>query len=161
MLEKIAHRGPDQDGFRLLDKVAFGHNRLTIMEPQGGRQPRFDDHSTLVYNGEIYNHRAFDAEIQSAGGQLRDHCDTETLFWLIRIYGIERAVSLIDGMFAFAYYEGEKDTLYLARDAFGQKPLFYAKANGELIFASEIKALRQHPSLAEAGCRTRAPARRA
>jgi len=151
MLSEITYRGPDQNGTHVLDSVALGHNRLTIMEPQGGRQPRIDERNgnTLVYNGEIYDHRAFDAEIRAAGCEFRDHCDTETLFWLIDTLGVVEAARRIDGMFAFAYYKADEDALYLARDPFGQKPLFYAEVGGELLFASEVKALRQHPSLAQ------------
>jgi asparagine synthase (glutamine-hydrolysing) len=149
MLDVMAYRGPDQRGIELNDKIAFGHNRLSIIEPQGGKQPRChpDTSSALIYNGEIYAHRKFDAEIAAAGHVLRDHCDTETLFWLIEMHGVKAAAQMLDGMFAFAYHDTVSDTLYLARDAFGQKPLFYAESNGELIFASEIKALLQHPSL--------------
>ncbi len=150
MLDVIGYRGPDQRGMEIGDKIALGQNRLAIMEPQGGEQPRShpDSRNALVYNGEIYDYRVFDSEIRAAGYELRDHCDTETLFWLIEQHGVRNAVRMLDGMFAFAYYAAVTDTLYLARDAFGQKPLFYAEVNGELIFASEIKALLRHPSLA-------------
>jgi len=151
MLGAIAYRGPDQHGFELNQKFGFAHNRLTIMEPLGGRQPRVHPESgnALIYNGEIYGYRAFDADIHAAGHGFRDHCDTETLFWLIEMHGVRRACSMLDGMFAFAFYATATDTMYLARDRFGQKPLFYANVNGELIFASEIKALLRHPSLAK------------
>ena len=150
MLTKITHRGPDQQGTKLVDTLALGHNRLTIMEPNGGRQPRIhtDNGNMLSYNGEIYNHQIFFDEIISAGKKLRDLCDTETLFWLIEIYGIKEALHKLDGMFAFAYYDHNQETLYLARDRLGQKPLYYTLVNGQLIFASEIKSLREHPSLA-------------
>jgi len=152
MLQRITHRGPDEQGIAMRDKLVLGHNRLTIMEPSGGQQPRVNEASgnTLIYNGEIYNHRAFDREIEEAGGKLRDHCDTETLFWLLEVHGVEKALSMIDGMFAFAWFEAQSDTLYLARDRFGQKPLFYAEQGNELLFASEIKALRAHPEFADA-----------
>ncbi len=152
MLERIAHRGPDERDAALLDGLALGHNRLSIMEPAGGAQPRIGESgNALIYNGEIYGHRRFDAEIEAAGGRLRDHCDTETLFWLLELHGIDRTLELVDGMFAFAWYRARDDTLFLARDRFGQKPLFYAEAGGEIAFASEIKALRRHPGLADAG----------
>lgn len=149
MLDAIAHRGPDQRGVEINRRVVFGHNRLTIMEPDGGTQPRVDPASgnALVYNGEIYGYRTFDKQITAAGHVFRDHCDTETLFLLIAIYGVTKAVSMLDGMFAFAYHDAKNDTLYLARDACGQKPLFYAEAGDGLVFASEIKALLCHPSL--------------
>ncbi|MDJ0905632.1 MAG: asparagine synthase (glutamine-hydrolyzing) [Woeseiaceae bacterium] len=150
MLDSIAYRGPDERGTTQQGGVVLGHNRLTIMEPQGGRQPRVgaDSGNALIYNGEIYSHRQFDAGIVADGGQLRDHCDTETLFWLLQQRGIENTLEAIDGMFAFAWYDAGADALYLARDRFGQKPIFYSVVDGQLIFASEIKALRQHPALA-------------
>ena len=149
MLAAIAHRGPDERGVVIRDGLALAHNRLTIMEPMGGQQPRVNEANgnTLIYNGEIYNHRAFDAELRAAGCELRDHCDTETLFWLLELHGIEKTLSMIDGMFAFAWYQAKDETLYLARDRFGQKPMFYSGSGSEFIFASEIKALRRHPSL--------------
>ena len=149
MLDCIAYRGPDQEGTWTTDGLAFGHNRLSIMTPQGGRQPRVDEASgnALIFNGEIYGHRRFDAEILRAGHTLRDHCDTETLFWLLASRGVGETLRAIDGMFAFAYYDAGSETLYLARDEFGQKPLYYAEAGGELLFASELGALRCHPLL--------------
>lgn len=152
MLRSIAHRGPDEQDFAIRDGLVLGHNRLTIMEPSGGHQPRVHAVSgnALIFNGEVYNHRAFDADIEAAGCELRDHCDTETLFWLLELYGIEKTLSLIDGMFAFAWYESSSETLYLARDRFGQKPLFYTQIGEQFVFASEIKALRRHPALESA-----------
>jgi len=149
MLRRIEYRGPDENGVVVNDALALGHNRLTIIEPDGGRQPRCHESNgnILIYNGEIYNHRAFDAKIQAAGGVLRDHCDTETLFWLLQQFGIDEALSMVDGMFAFAWYEAGSETLYLARDRFGQKPLFYSIVDGELVFASELRSLRGHPGL--------------
>ena len=151
MLASIAYRGPNEQGFAVCENLVLGHNRLTIMEPSGGQQPRVNEANgnTLIYNGEIYDHRSFDSDIQAAGGDLRDHCDTETLFWLLELHGVAKTLSMIDGMFAFAWYEAGSRTLYLARDRFGQKPLFYSQTGMEFVFASEIKALRRHPSLSE------------
>ena len=149
MLAAIAHRGPDEQDIVIRDGLALAHNRLTIMEPMGGQQPRINEANgnTLIYNGEIYNHRAFDAELRAAGCELRDHCDTETLFWLLELHGVEKTLAMIDGMFAFAWYQAKDETLFLARDRFGQKPMFYSGSGSDFIFASEIKALRRHPSL--------------
>jgi asparagine synthase (glutamine-hydrolysing) len=149
MLASIAHRGPDEQDLIVRDTLVLAHNRLTIMEPEGGQQPRVhpDNGNILIFNGEIYGHRDFDMELQAIGCELRDHCDTETLFWLLESYGVDKTLSIIDGMFAFTWYEAASDTLYLARDRFGQKPLFYAHTRGELVFASEIKAMRRHPAL--------------
>jgi len=147
MLARVAYRGPDDDVVVCHGQIVLGHNRLSIMEPQGGQQPRINENtgSALIYNGEIYNHRKFDDGIR---GQLRDHCDTESLFWLLQQHGVVDTLRMVDGMFAFAWYDAADDTLYLARDRFGQKPLFYSVVDGELVFASEIKALRGHPGLA-------------
>ena len=152
MLARIAYRGPDQEGTWVSAGVAFGHNRLSIMEPQGGRQPRVDEASgnALIYNGEIYGHHRFDAEIARSGRVMRDQCDTETLFWLLATRGVEATLRSIDGMFAFAYYDAGHEALYLARDEFGQKPLYYADVGGELVFGSELAALRMHPLLRRA-----------
>ena len=149
MLACIAYRGPDQQGTWIGNRLALGHNRLSIMEPDGGRQPRVDGPSgnALIFNGEIYGHRRFDSEIRRSGHELRDHCDTETLFWLLSTRGVKSTLGAIDGMFAFAFYDAGEETLYLARDEFGQKPLYYAEIGGELVFASEMAALRQHPLL--------------
>jgi asparagine synthase (glutamine-hydrolysing) len=149
MLSCIAYRGPDQEGTWIGNRLALGHNRLSIMAPDGGRQPRVDESSgnALIFNGEIYGHRRFDSEILQSGNVLRDHCDTETLFWLLSARGVGGTLRTIDGMFAFAFYDAGDDTLYLARDEFGQKPLYFAEIGGELIFASEMAALRQHPLL--------------
>jgi asparagine synthase (glutamine-hydrolysing) len=149
MLAAIAHRGPDEQDVLVMDRVALAHNRLTIMEPEGGQQPRINAASgnVLIYNGEIYGHREFEFELQAVGCELRDHCDTEILFWLLETYGIEQTLAIVDGMFAFAWYEASSDTLHLARDRFGQKPLFFAEHGGNLVFASEIKALRHYPGL--------------
>ena len=150
MLASIAYRGPDESGTTQQGSVVLGHNRLTIIEPQGGQQPRInpDTGSSLIYNGEIYGYHEFDDEIRSRGARVRDHCDTETLFWLLQQRGVDQTLQAIDGMFAFAWYDAGEDVLTLARDRFGQKPLFYSIVNGQLIFASEIKALQQHPALA-------------
>lgn len=152
MLTAIAHRGPDERDVAVLDHLVLAHNRLTIMEPEGGQQPRVhpDSGNILIFNGEVYAHREFDMELRAIGCQMRDHCDAETLFWLLESYGIEKTLNIVDGMFAFAWYETASDTLYLARDRFGQKPLFYASVRGELVFASEIKAMRCHPALQDA-----------
>jgi asparagine synthase (glutamine-hydrolysing) len=149
MLQHIEYRGPDENGAAIGDNFALGQNRLTIIEPDGGQQPRINEANgnTLIYNGEIYDHHSFDGHIQRGGGRLRDRCDTETLFWLLELEGVEKTLSTIDGMFAFAWYEAASDTLYLARDRFGQKPLFHAQRGDEFIFASEIKAMRRHPAL--------------
>jgi len=153
MMTPILHRGPDDDGVFVDDAVAFGHLRLTIVDLHGGSQPRHDPTSgdLLVYNGEIYNYRDHARDLTTAGVTLRDASDTEVLFQMIRRHGVPGALERIDGMFAFAYRNGRTGTVSLARDRFGEKPLFYGVIDGQLVFASELKALRRHPLCAEQG----------
>lgn len=152
MMAEIEHRGPDDDGVWIDDQIAVGHQRLTIIEPIGGDQPRLDPVTgdLLVFNGEIYNYRDHAAALRDAGVRLRDGSDTEVLFQMIRLHGVESALRRLDGMFAFAYRDGASGIVTLARDRFGEKPLFYAVVAGQLVFASEIKALRKHPLCAAA-----------
>lgn len=148
----LAHRGPDAEGFHLDDRVALGHRRLTVIAPDGGGQPRIDAQSgdALVFNGEIYGFREHAEALRAEGVPLVDGSDTEVLFQLLRRFGVEAALERIDGMFAFAWLEGRTGTLHLARDRFGEKPLFWGLRNGTLVFGSEIKALQAHPLFADA-----------
>lgn len=147
MMAEIEHRGPDDDGVWIDDQVAVGHQRLTIIEPVGGDQPRLDPVTgdLLVFNGEIYDYQVHAAALRDAGVRLRDGSDTEVLFQMIRLHGVGSALRRLDGMFAFAYRDGASGIVTLARDRFGEKPLFYTVIAGQLVFASEIKALRKHP----------------
>ncbi len=149
MMSAIAYRGPDESGTYADDQIAVGHLRLTIIEPDGGHQPRIDDQSgdLLVYNGEIYDYRTHADWLSGRGVRLRDGSDTEVLFQMIRHVGIDEALERLDGMFAFAYRDGATGMLWLARDRFGEKPLFYAQRGRGLIFGSEVKALLAHPAL--------------
>ncbi|HVH75908.1 MAG TPA: asparagine synthase (glutamine-hydrolyzing) [Stellaceae bacterium] len=148
MNRALAHRGPDGSGLFVDGRIAFAHTRLAIIDPAGGAQPRVDRETgdALVFNGEIYGYRALADELSRSGVQLRDRSDTEVLFQLIRRLGVARAVARVDGMFAFAYRDGSTGTLYLARDRFGEKPLYYGLAGGALIFASEAPAILAHPA---------------
>src|SRR5271166_298456 len=148
----LGHRGPDGDGIFIDRGVALGHTRLAIIDLTGGAQPRVDEASgdALVYNGEIYGYRALAGELRSLGTSLRDRSDTEVLFQLIRREGVRAAVERIDGMFAFAYRDGASGTLFLVRDRFGEKPLYYGVTSGNIVFASEVPALQCHPAFADA-----------
>jgi asparagine synthase (glutamine-hydrolysing) len=152
MNRALAHRGPDGRGSFVDAGIALGHTRLAIIDLEGGAQPRVDRASgdALTFNGEIYGYRALAAELRAAGIPLCDRSDTEVLFQLIRRDGVRRAVAGIDGMFAFAFREGATGALYLVRDRFGQKPLYYGLAQGRLVFASEAGALFHHPDFREA-----------
>ena len=148
----LVHRGPDGSGVFLDRGIALGHTRLAIIDLTGGSQPRVDEGSgdALVFNGEIYGYPALAEQLCAGGVHLRDRSDTEVLFQLIRRDGIRRALEHLDGMFAFVYREGATGTLYLVRDRFGEKPLYYGLADGQLVFASEATALLCHPAFAHA-----------
>ena len=153
MTEALAHRGPDAAGFwtNASAGVAFGHRRLAVIElSEAGAQPMRSDcgRLTVTFNGEIYNHLDMRAELEAAGAapNWRGHSDTETLLYAIRYWGMEAALQRISGMFAMALWDGRERTLTLARDRFGEKPLFYGWCGRDLVFASELKALAKHPA---------------
>jgi asparagine synthase (glutamine-hydrolysing) len=153
MTQALAHRGPDGTGVFIDRGIALGHTRLAIIDLAGGVQPRVDRATgdALVFNGEIYGYRALAEELRGAGVFLRDRSDTEVLFQLIRRVGLPRTVERIDGMFAFAFRDGTSGALYLVRDRFGEKPLYWGQARGRLVFASEVSALRCYPDFRETG----------
>ena len=144
MNDRIAHRGPDGEGFHREAGVAFGHRRLSIIDLVGGAQPMStaDEAVTIVFNGEIYNYLVLKAELEAHGAHFRTNSDTEVLLHGWREWG-EGLLENIKGMFAFALWDRSEKTLLLARDRFGKKPLHYGiSADGVLAFSSEIKGLR-------------------
>ena len=150
MCDSIRHRGPDEDGCYVdeLFTVGLGHRRLSILDIATGQQPMSNATGDvwIVFNGEIYNFPELKAELQRKNHQFRTTSDTEVIIHLYEEYG-ERAFSRLNGIFAFAIYDGRKRCLLLARDHFGVKPLYYTLRNGSLIFGSEIKAILQDPSV--------------
>ena len=154
MLGAIEHRGPDDEGV-WVDRdcgIGFAHRRLSIVDlSPSGHQPMLssDGRYVLNYNGEIYNHHALRAEIEAAGavpeGGWRGHSDTEVLLAAITAWGLDAALSKAVGMFALALWDASTRTLMLARDRFGEKPLYYGWAGKDFLFGSELKALRVHP----------------
>ena len=147
MLQPIAHRGPDGMGVHVAGPVAFGHLRLSIIDLEGGRQPRVDNATgdALIFNGEIYGFAALAKELAASGINLVDQSDTEVLFRLLQQHGVEATLDKIDGMFAFAFFEGRTRRLYLARDRFGEKPLYWCASGAVLAFGSEPRAVLAHP----------------
>ena len=150
----LAHRGPDDQGLWVDSEtgVGLGHRRLSIVDLSPlGHQPMqsADGRFVLTYNGEIYNHAELRAELDSAGlappGGWRGHSDTETLLQAICAWGLERAVTRSVGMFAFALWDLSTRKLFLVRDRFGEKPLYYGWVGGDFLFSSELKAMRVHP----------------
>ena len=148
MLDAVAHRGPDGSGMFVDAGVALGHCRLAVIDPAGGAQPRADAASgdALTFNGEIYGHRALADDLRRSGVTLRDRCDTEVLFQLIRRDGVQAAAERVGGMFAFAYRDGRSGDIHLVRDRYGEKPLYYGVAAGQLVFGSEAGAVLAHPA---------------
>jgi asparagine synthase (glutamine-hydrolysing) len=153
MTDALAYRGPDAAGYwtHAPAGVAFGHRRLSVLDlSQAGHQPMHSDcgRFTVSFNGEIYNHLDIRAELEaaSAAPNWRGHSDTETLLCAVRHWGVEAALRRFSGMFALALWDERERTLTLARDRFGEKPLFYGWSGRDLVFASELKALATHPA---------------
>lgn len=142
MADSIVHRGPDGEGYHVGAGIALGMRRLAVIDPQGGRQPVWNETNTIatVYNGEIYNYPELREQLEKQGHVFSTRCDTEVLVHLYEQYGPD-FVGRLNGMFAFALWDSTTRTLLLARDHAGIKPLYYTTVAGELWFASEIKAL--------------------
>ena len=142
MLGRIAHRGPDGAGTHFAGALAMGMRRLSIIDLEGGWQPVWNEDRTvgIVFNGEIYNYVELTADLVKAGHVFRTHSDTEVLVHLYEEHGPAMFESL-RGMFAFALLDTRKRRMLLARDHFGQKPLYYAHSGGRFAFASELKCL--------------------
>ncbi len=144
MCTALYHRGPDDEGTYLSPTrdVALGARRLSIIDLEDGHQPRCNEDGSVwtVFNGEIYNHPAFRERLKERGHALRGLSDTEILPHLYEDYGDEM-VHVVEGMFAFAIWDERRERLLLARDRFGEKPLFYGRQGNGLVFASELTAL--------------------
>lgn len=161
MVRRLAHRGPDDEGVWSEESagLALAHRRLAILDlSAAGHQPMISQcgRFVIVFNGEIYNHLEIRQELEqnslSAFGW-RGHSDTETLLAAISAWGLDRTLKLVVGMFAFALWDREEKTLYLARDRIGEKPLYYGLYKNTLLFASELKAIRAYPGFqAEVNC---------
>ena len=147
MADKIAHRGPDSEGFYNDSVVSLGHRRLSIIDlSEKGTQPIYneDKSKVIVFNGEIYNYKEIKEELLKKGHKFKTETDTEVIIHGYEEYGVELFPKL-RGMFAFVIYDKEKNELVGARDHFGIKPFYYYKTNDEFMFASEIKAFLGHP----------------
>jgi asparagine synthase (glutamine-hydrolysing) len=144
MTAAIAHRGPDGVGFLLRDGVALGHRRLAIIDPEGGRQPMSNGEETIwiTYNGEMYNYLELKEELRKKGHRFLTNSDTEVVVHAYQEWGAE-CVKKFRGMFAFGLADFRERKLFLARDHFGIKPLYYRVGEGYLAFASELSALRE------------------
>ena len=143
-LNTLTHRGPDSYGIQSFEKrVTLGHRRLSILDlSPNGHQPMLEDSGryALIFNGEIYNFLEIREELVSKGHKFKSSSDTEVLLKAYAEWG-ESCVPKFNGMWAFAIWDNHKQELFLSRDRYGQKPLFYAQANGKFVFASEMKAI--------------------
>ncbi len=149
MNESQFHRGPDEGGLHTEPGLGFGHRRLSIIDLSSGQQPMHsqDGNVVLTYNGEVYNFVELRQELEALGYVFKTHCDTEVILYGWQAWG-EACVERLRGMFAFAIWDRAQQTLFLARDRLGIKPLFYAElSNGYFIFGSELKSLKLHPLL--------------
>lgn len=143
MTATLDHRGPDDSGFFINDSanVAFGHTRLSIIDINNGHQPLVKNNITLVYNGEIYNHNELRLDLQKLGHEFDSNCDTEVLLHAWQEWG-EACIHKLNGMFAFAIYDADKQNVFIARDRLGIKPIYWSQlANGTVLVGSELKAL--------------------
>jgi asparagine synthase (glutamine-hydrolysing) len=143
MNQRQFHRGPDEGGMHCEPGIGLGHRRLSIIDLSSGQQPLFNEDGSVVvvFNGEIYNYQDLVKELTALGHTFRTHSDTEAIVHAWEQWG-EECVQRFRGMFAFAIHDRNRETLFLARDRFGKKPLYYSLLpNGRLIFSSELKAL--------------------
>ncbi len=148
MNHQVVHRGPDGAGYHLAGNVGLAMRRLSIIDLKTGQQPLTNENETLwlVYNGEIYNHRELRAELETLGHKFRTKSDGETIVHLYEEYG-PQCLKHLRGMFAFALWDSAEQTLFIARDRLGIKPLYYRHSANTFLFGSEIKSLLAHPEV--------------
>jgi asparagine synthase (glutamine-hydrolysing) len=145
MLDALKHRGPNDVGLDVLDGAILGHRRLSIFDLSlAGHQPMIspDGNISVVFNGAVYNFLTLRKELESRNYSFKSQTDTEVLLHGYREWGIEGLVAKIEGMFAFALWDKREKTLHLVRDRLGVKPLAFAVKNGEIAFASTVRALK-------------------
>jgi asparagine synthase (glutamine-hydrolysing) len=148
MTRALRYRGPDAEGFFNRDKIHFGHRRLSVIDVAGSIQPLFNEDNSvaLVFNGEIYNFQGLRKELTAAGHSFRTHGDSEVLVHAYEQYGHDMLTRL-SGMFAFAIWDEQKQSLFVARDHLGVKPLYYYWDGSVFVFGSELKAILHHPAV--------------
>lgn len=148
MTDTLIHRGPNAEGTYISNNIMFGHRRLIVVDPEGGKQPMKKvvngKEYVLVYNGELYNTEDLRKELINDGYIFEGYSDTEVLLTSYIRWGLD-CIKKFNGIFAFAIYDENEKRVVLARDVMGVKPLFYTMKNGTFIFGSEIKALFKHP----------------
>lgn len=146
MCASIAHRGPDEEGWKVIGPAAIGMTRLAIIDVSGGQQPISNEDNTIwiVFNGEIYNFQELQKLVLERGHTLRTKSDTETIVHLYEEFGVD-CLKYLEGMFAFAIWDSRKERLFIARDRMGEKPLHWGVFDGQLVFGSELKTILAHP----------------
>lgn len=154
MTNALIHRGPDGEGYYINSDrgIYLGHRRLAILDKQGGAQPMWDNEKSVcvIFNGEIYNHRELRQQLEKRGHRFHtDHSDTEVLVYGFKEWGDKLPLHL-NGMFAFAIYDVANNSLFIARDRMGEKPLFFRQTDQGIAFASELPALISHTSFPSA-----------
>ncbi len=152
MGDALAHRGPDGRGLHVAPGIGLAHRRLAIIDLSTGQQPMFSSDGTVVvaFNGEIYNYREIAEELRRLGRTFRTKSDTEVIVQGWQVWG-EAVLDRLRGMFAIALWDEAKETLMLARDRLGERPLYWSElADGQVVFGSELKALMEHPGLPRA-----------
>lgn len=150
MADTLSKRGPDETNIWTETHVGFGHKRLVVVDPAGGKQPmqkeKSGHHYTICYNGELYNTEDIRKELLLKGYSFKGHSDTEVLLTAY-VEWQENCVEYLNGIFAFAIWDERKQKLFIARDRLGVKPLFYSECGAGMVFGSELKALLAHPSI--------------
>ena len=149
MADRLRHRGPDGEGYLVEPGIAFGHRRLAIIDPTGGTQPMYNEDKcvAVIFNGCIYNFRELRTALQENGHIFKTNCDTEVIVHGWEQWGAD-CVNRFRGMFAFAVWDARSQSLFLARDRLGKKPLYYAELpDGRIVFASELKAILVYPEI--------------
>ncbi|MDE7430792.1 MAG: asparagine synthase (glutamine-hydrolyzing) [Lachnospiraceae bacterium] len=148
MMNSIKHRGPDDEGTHVDDMAGLGFRRLSIIGIENGKQPMYNEDNSIVvtFNGEIYNYQEIKEELINKGHIFKTDADTEVLVHGYEEYGIE-LLQKLRGMYAFAIWNREKKEIFLARDIFGIKPLFYTQTDKEFVFGSEIKSILKFPTV--------------
>ena len=148
MTKRIAHRGPDEEGFHRAGGLGLGFRRLAVIDLALSHQPMTtpDGALTIVFNGEIYNFRQLRNRLIARGHRFATNGDTETLLYAYREYGT-KMLEHVQGMFAFALWDAQRSRLFVARDHFGVKPLYYFWDGRTFVFGSELKAVREHPAV--------------
>ncbi|WP_294350222.1 asparagine synthase (glutamine-hydrolyzing) [uncultured Clostridium sp.] len=148
MVNALENRGPDSSGYYISQNVLLGHRRLIVVDPIGGKQPMIKKYNNneyvLVYNGELYNTEDIRKELLFKGFTFDSYSDTEVILTSYIAWGFD-CIKKFNGIFAFAIFDKNKNTIFLGRDPFGVKPLFYYIKDNTFIFASEIKSLLKHP----------------